>query len=347
MRELILHIGTPKTGSSAIQVFLARNRDALLAHSVDYLSIGEIALGTQGKISSGNGAYLSRCLLPPGAPARIANSKPHVEEFLDAIQNSKSEIGLISSELFVDADGQALVDFVSMLSKNDIIARCFYYIRSQVQFLSSAYVQQVKRHGCTELPADYVSRVYPHIQFLKHHTFFRQLCRVFGRHNVICRVYDIASGSPRGIFSAMLAALGIGSDGLEFTVRDVNTGMSNREIAIMLQLNHFHPRMKFSDMVVENALQAGTAASGQTHNFLPAHLADEIENYFATENGRLAQEYFNRTELFPPIMLADQPGEISIDTLTPQDMVAFLGGLLVRFDERIAALEHQLARPLG
>jgi hypothetical protein len=344
LKELIFHIGTPKTGSSALQVFLAKNRQTLLDKHVDYLSIGEIALGAAGKVSSGNGAYLSRCVLRAGAPARIADGERYIREFFEAVQSSNADVGIISSELFADAEDQGLSAIIAELRNRGIVPRCFYFVRRQVQCLASAYMQQVKRHGCTEQPADYVRRAYKHIRFLRHHSFYLEQCDLFGSSNVMCRTYEAAIAIKKGLLYTMLNALSIDSEGLDFDVDDVNTSISTRELSIMLLLNRFHPRMKFSDMVIENAAQFGSAASGQVHNFLPHALVEEIDRYFADENVDIAREYFHRSELFAPLALQSGPQAVSVDGLSKPDLIAFFGGLLVRYDERLAALEERLSR---
>jgi hypothetical protein len=344
LKELIFHIGTPKTGSSALQVFFAKNRHNLLDKHVDYLPIGEYVLGAAGKVSSGNGAYLSRCVLRAGAPARIADGERHIQEFFEAVRRSDADVGIISSELFADAEDQELSAIIADLRKMGIEPRCFYFVRRQVQCLASAYMQQVKRHGCTEQPADYIRRAYKHIRFLRHHSFYLEQCDLFGSPNVMCRTYEAAIQIKKGLLHTILNALGIGADGLDFDVDDVNTSISTREVSIMLLLNRFHPRMKFSDMVIENAAQFGSAASGQIHNFLPHALVEEIDSYFADENSDIAREYFHRSELFAPLTLQSEPQVVSVDDLSMSDLIAFFGGLLVRYDDRLAALEERMAK---
>lgn len=342
MKELIFHIGGPKTGSSALQVFLARNRQNLLKQDVDYLAIGEIALGAAGKVSSGNGAFLSRTMLPTEATARIPNGERHVKEFFEAVQASEADIGIVSSELFIGAGSLEFSALIARLRDLGVTARCFYLIRSQVQYLASSYMQLVKRHGSTEQPTDYVAREYKRRKFLRHHTFYLTLCDLFGRPNVMCRTYEAAIEAESGLFHAMIEALSIGPDGLDFDIPDINTSISTRDLCIMLLLNRFHPRMKFSDMVIDNAVQFGSAASGQLHNFLPHALVEEINRYFEAENAGMAKDYFVRAELFPPRALHSEQEHVSIDSLSMSDLIAFFGGLLVRYDERLVALESRL-----
>ena len=344
MKELVFHIGTPKTGTSALQVFFAKNRDNLLSKNVDYLPIGEIAMGAAGKISSGNGAFLSRSVLPVNAPARIADGERFIQECFDSIRTSTVDLGIISSELFAYADNQALASLIAELTKIGVVPRCLYFIRSQVQCLASIYMQQVKRHGCTDQPVDHVRRTYKQISFLKHHSFYRRQCSLFGDANVICRTYEGAISVKKGLFHAMLNALSISSDGVDFAIDDINTSLSARDLGIMLLLNRFRPRMRFSDAVIENAAQFGSAAAGQIHDFLPPILVEEVEQYFAGENAKIAREYFHRQEVFAPVPLQGHEGSISVDSLSNSDLIAFLGGLLVRYDERLTALERRLAK---
>jgi len=341
---MIFHIGSPKTGSSALQVFLAKNRKNLLKKNVDYLPIGEIRLGEAGKVSSGNGAFLSRSILPSGATASIHDGERYIQEFFEAVEGSDADIGIVSIELFFGADAEAFSDLNERLREMAITPRCFYFIRNQIQIVASGYMQLVKRHGCTEQPADYVAREYKRRKFLRYHSYYLTQCEAFGRQNVICRIYETAIEKENGLFHATLEALSITPEGLDFDTRDINTSMSTQDLCIMLLLNRFHPRMKFSDMVIENAVQFGSAASGQIHNFLPRSLVEEIYQYFAEENARMAKDCFDRAELFAPRASQSEQEQISIDSLSISDMVAFFGGLLVRYDERIAVLETRLGK---
>ena len=103
MKQIVLHIGMPKTGTSALQVFLARNHAALKEHATDYFQIGEFNLGLKGSISSGNGSFLARTLLPPNSPAWIADGERYHAEFHAAVRASTADVGIVSSEMFIDA----------------------------------------------------------------------------------------------------------------------------------------------------------------------------------------------------------------------------------------------------
>lgn len=342
MHELIFHVGTPKTGSSALQVFFARNYDVLKARGVDYFRIGDFSLGMSGNISSGNGSLVSRSLLPAGNPIGVADPQPHIKAFLDAIDNSTCERGLISSEIFADAEPAALESLIAQIQLKGITTKAFFYVRRQDQFLSSAYMQQVKRHQCTEYPEVYIRKIYRQVKYLRYHTFFRGLAGTFGAGNVMVRVYEKALASKAGLFTAMLSALGVDEAGFDLEVSDINTSLTTKNLLMMLLLNKFKPRMNFSDFVVENEVVSGAMHSGVQHQLFSDTLRAEIDAYFNDENAALAREYFQRPELFDPVEKAGHAHSISRLSLSTEDAVGFLGGLLVRMDSRIATLESQI-----
>ena len=343
MKELVFHIGIPKTGSSALQVFLARNATLLATKSVDYLQIGEFALGKQGQISSGNGALLARSIFPKNAQARTKNPDKHVSEFFHSLSRSPADIGIVSSEMFIDVTTESFVPLIKRIADLGVKSRVFYYVRSQTQFMSSAYIQQVKRHHYTKSPSDYIQSSYKHIHFLRYNTLYEKLSEIFGPSNVECRTYDAAVQARSGILHAFLNALPVNPEGLSFETNDVNTGLPAKQIAIMRALNNFSPRMNFSDVVVENAANTGAVESGQIHNILSDELISEINEFFFAENRQFATSYFKRPALFPPTTRFDAPETISIDELSNNDLIMFFGGLLVRYDDRIARLEAALS----
>jgi hypothetical protein len=347
MKELVLHLGIPKTGSSALQVFLARNHAALLARGVDYLRIGEFMLGVEGRISAGNGAYLARTMLPADAPAHLPDAEHYWAEFRNAVARSTARIGIVSSELFVDARREALEALIAGLGEDGITVRALYYIRRQDQFLASSYMQQVKRHACTESPESYARTAYRQHPYLGYHSFYRYFCGIFGADNILCRVYEGALTRGSGLFRDVLGALGIAAEGLAFAVPDINTSLTPKDAAIMLLINRHQPRMQFSDLVVENAVRTGAMQAGIAHNILPRWLIAEVEAHFREENQAMARDYFKREQLFasgPGAGLADPPAPQSISSpaLTLEDVISFFGGLLVRYDQRLAALEQRI-----
>ncbi len=340
MKEVIFHIGLPKTGTSALQVFFAKNAKALQRQSVDYLDISDIGLARAGNISSGNGAHLARSLYPPNHPFHVAEPNMHISTFFGALSESKAERIIISSELFADAERGRLGSLLNRLREQNYITSAVFYIRSQVQHLSSSYMQQVKRHGCTVQPDEYIRDSFRKIGHLKYFTFFTEMQKFFGNDRVYCRSYDEVIATNRGIAVDFLATFGIDSSDLNLEVRDVNTSLSPKELAIMLLINRFAPRMQFSDLVVENAARFGSAASGGIHSVITSELRSEIEEFFREENRLLATSYFKRDDLFSNIPIRPQE-RISVDELSNEDLVAFFGGLLVRYDGR---LEHQAGR---
>jgi hypothetical protein len=342
MRELIFHVGTPKTGSSAIQVFLARNREKLMASELDYFTIGDFTLGTAGNISSGNGSLVSRAVLPAGNPIGLEDAEPHVAAFLAAIAASACARGLISSELFADADPVALARLVDRVRKLGITPKAFFYVRRQDQFLSSAYMQQVKRHQCIEYPEVYIRRIYRQVKYLRYNTFYNNMIGIFGPGNVMVRVYDRAVTSRSGLFTVFLQAIGIDENGLDLDVKDINTSLTTKNLLMMLLLNKFKPRMNFSDFLVENEITSGAMHSGVQHHLFSDTLAAEIDTFFRDENAGLATSYFHRPDLFDAIEHTGNAHSISRLSLSAEDAVSFLGGLLVRMDVRVAAIEAQI-----
>ncbi len=99
-RELIVHIGLPKTGSSAIQTVLAKNRPELLARGLDYLPISEYWTALSGRTSSGNGLLIARSMLLPRDMAYIDRCDARVQSSIRAVEDSEAPRVLLSSEFF-------------------------------------------------------------------------------------------------------------------------------------------------------------------------------------------------------------------------------------------------------
>ncbi|MEW9799428.1 hypothetical protein [Alteromonas sp. CYL-A6] len=132
-KQTWLHIGPPKTGTSAIQRWLVSNRDLLTEHGIFY---PEHELGPNG-ISSG---HLHCLLSQTDAGWEVDETK--VSRLLKAFEDSGCNRLLLSSEYFF----YHIDTLVRLLPGVRVVA----YIRCPMETYESAYNQGVKRHGKTE-----------------------------------------------------------------------------------------------------------------------------------------------------------------------------------------------------
>lgn len=346
MKSLVLHIGLPKTGSSALQVFCAQNRKALLAQSLDYFELGDFALGARAKISSGNGAHLARSFLRPKGAGYRADRDQQLAALGRKISASTCDTGLLSSELFVFAEDAALTEFSKWLGERGISLKFFYFIREQIQLLTSGYIQRVKRGACTENAEDYIVRAYAKIPHLKYSKLFDRLANLVGPEQIICRNYQDARPAKHGICDVFLGALGLDPKDMKFADASINVSLNMVEIKIMLALNKLEPRKIFSDLLVENAARRGRKNSDLANQLLSRATLEKIAHYFAEDNRRFACSYFGQEQLFEPGSWAAAAPRATAEEPTFDDVVEIFGGLLVRFDERLASLEHRFKKAL-
>jgi hypothetical protein len=343
MKTLILHAGLPKTGSSALQVFLARNQDALRRQSIDYFRLGEFDRGRAGQISSGNGYFVARSLLPHGNPNEVDTPQAHLAAVRAAIAGSDCEVGLLSSEIFVECDPARLQNFVEALRRDGVTAKFVYFVRAQDQLVCSLYIQNVKRHHWRDTPDVFARNVYRLLPYLKYAEFYRAHSVILGQGNVIVRGYEQAIRSDSGFIGSFLAAIGADKAGLTVDDHDVNLALSPGQLAIMRELNKFRPHMRVGEHLVENNSTARIIQSGETHNILAPEVVEEIKAYFAAENAELAALCFGGENPFPDRSLCDAP-IANLEDISPLEIIDVLGGLLVRYDERLAHLESRLDR---
>ncbi|MCF1504917.1 hypothetical protein L0F51_14280 [Afifella sp. H1R] len=136
MRELLLHIGHPKTGSSTLQAFLARNAEELARRGL-FLAGGDLGFDPHNKVS-GNPLHYFR-----------ANAGIAPEAFADHLRARMATIEapdarfVLSTEILFNPGHAAL--FVPLLG--EISVRVAYYIRRQDRVLLAAWRQWGLKRG--------------------------------------------------------------------------------------------------------------------------------------------------------------------------------------------------------
>jgi hypothetical protein len=144
-KDLIFHIGLPKTGSTAIQAFLARNMDILHEHGISYPFISE-EIASAGGASEGNALHEFVRLTKQDAIALLYEDRAptfFAKMVETAIEQSEHPTILISGE---ELSALTLLAHFEELSKHHRV-RIIAYVRDPYDIVCSSWKQQVKVSG--------------------------------------------------------------------------------------------------------------------------------------------------------------------------------------------------------
>ena len=227
---LWLHVGPPKTGSSAIQAYLRERREDLSAAGVFYAkSPGEEA-SEPGVREVGNGVELGWWLGRGRPPARFSPAA-FAESFREDFVSPDHPISLVSSELISVAEPEALERFRQGPARGLEIG-AVAMARDVYGHALSSWVHAVKQWGFARSFEAYCRETYvgPGAQG------FRNLAEVFGRDRVRLVHYDEVQ---RDIVAGVFAALGVTAPSPTRSSR-ANRGLSPAELRVMISCNRLH-----------------------------------------------------------------------------------------------------------
>jgi hypothetical protein len=340
-RELLIHIGLPKTGSTALQSFFSKNREALLKASIDYLPMGEFKHGKSGNIASGNGAYVARSILPPQDPAYLPWDDGRVGATFRAMaQNGSANKLLISSELFALPKPEAWNKLLELCRELDLVPTVIAVIRNQIDWLSSSYLQDVKRRLLTRDPIDHIRELYRSTRYLMYNNYFDELAKMTnGDIHLVSFDRHAHDGS---LVREVLKSFNVCDLDVPLQQSYINVTPSPAEIAFLRICNRYGPAMHFSDILaISNAIDpAWQRDAADRWTVVDKSLAKEIESFFSEEN-RLLHNRFNlgRDFFSRPCENFIDINKISIDR---DKMVSLFARYLVAYDSKISSLSERI-----
>lgn len=192
--DLVLHIGAPKAGSSAIQAFLVSNRAILEKAGYCYpehgLDINQVSGGHSQqfgvKLINGELAGAAECLAGWLATAR-----------------EKNLCLLLSAEAFY-RQAEKLKELTSGLR-----VKVLAYFRDPVESMISSYNQSVKRHYNTQKFTLFAKQQFKSKMVDKSGEIFKVWLEYFGKENVQVLPYDKKTFSQKKMEWSFLEALGV------------------------------------------------------------------------------------------------------------------------------------------
>lgn len=286
-KQLYLHIGWPKTGTTALQDFCHRNRALLGAHGLAY--------------------YTTRAELAGSIPRTIAKREPMAPErarLLDWAARQAAPKVLISSEGFADCDLTALTEFLAPEAWQSVTV--IAYLRPQDAFLEGWYKQIVKwggkltldRYLAPENPvwaqADYAARL----------DRWADWCARLPHGRLIPAIYDRRDLRGGNIGPDVFARLGL--DDLTPEIGGSNVSPSAALIGLYLRLPPIDRLQQVNRAIVATGLR-GTTGSGDLMS--PAWRAAIAARFAAGNEALRARHFPDRPALFAP---RPAPPEIAV-----------------------------------
>lgn len=308
--QIILHIGTWKTGSSAIQLFLARNADLLKRQGVFLPSIVQQELGH---------TLLFRALRSDGA------EKDRLLAELKTIgQDNPNARVIVSSEHFWPLSTDEIADLAASLKRVTSDIRVLVYLRPQDEMWASIYAQQTKYFKVRpDAPVwgtgDFVA--HPILEWALYYSkclaMFEQS---FGENAIIPRLYRREAFPEQDIIFDFLDFVGINRDpGFDRQEGDTNPSFGWKSVAMSLWFVDiaYGPMRQANELPdIRRAFRAAIGDMdprgkdpdwlGRAPNVLSGQDRRDVRTHYAEDNDALFQRYFEGVDVFGAPELAEK-----------------------------------------
>lgn len=277
---MYLHIGAPKTGTTAIQIGLARNRSWLLENGIVYPP-SHNDQDVKGEINSGNGFLLSSAL-NPGHSWHQEGDYDRAIEALTAITEEHPEHSILySSEHLFHFNRERLQRFVEDVTELGLRIQTIFWVRDVADHALSAYGQLLKRHRYTHSFLHYLKEDYSY----RLAWTWNQFADFTSKDAISVANYSRHSGR---VFSRFCEHLGLETSPEQESAETVNRGLSTAEVEIMRYMNQIsdgeHSMTRFSDRMLSRG------PTGAARDFITP------EEYAILETGFGSMvEYFNKS----------------------------------------------------
>jgi hypothetical protein len=339
-RTLYLHIGLPKTGSSALQVFFAKNARLLYQKGIRYPGVNA-NVGSRELITSGNAArFALRAFAPAeGEPEESARAIAMVERALAAGDRDV----LLSSEYFASWKAPRHQALRELAGKHGFRTKVIAYLRDQGDITVTHYFQRVKRRqGVIDTMGggfrDF-ARSYSKSHYLDFNDLLEMLAGVHGRESVTVGTSRRSLLVGNDLFIDALAALGLDPDGFDLDIPKINPTPSQQEMYVRAIMGIFDPPVEFSDVFLKTVAtiheRLGIRQQQERNFFIDPEEVAAIRARFADGNREVCARWFGGRTPDEVLDIRTYGPKETFDTGTADltTIIAILGGMMVEFSK--------------
>lgn len=351
MGTLYLHIGTPKTGTTAIQRFLWINADCLKEQSFCYPHFKYRFPHIRKERNAHFLVNRQKCdSLSQEETKQIRQSE--MEQFYEGLDHIKELMNeypnIILSDENIWNGYKKKRNFWKLLteacSERGITLKVFVYLRRQDLLIESYWLQMVKSHAGWDMSfKEYVdSNKYDHFK-LDYYGQLQKISKYVGKENITVRVYEKQQYEAGGntLIGDFLQTIGVEMND-RFKKPDivVNTRLSGSylELKRILNKNEF---LRENDELRTSlkALQKETGAADQKYLTYDEQIA--FLSKYEQSNMSVAKEYLNRED---GILFRDEikrADDTNVQNFSAEELVLICGRILQMQYEKMEAMKAE------
>lgn len=308
---LLIHIGMPKTGTTALQNFLLVNNDKLEKYGWCYpvLSDGKVGdlreLELAGIKSCGNGFWIYEDWI-------LNNIKSEWDKGMEfVLKHLKDKNVIISEETIYEYGMEKFITDARQKYQN---IKVIIYLRRQDRAIESRYNQHVKRLGeCSSFENFIDSDAVPK-NYLDYILKLDSISQMLGKENLIVRIYEKQQLVGHNIITDFLSVLGIPLDQDDWCKSEQeNHSLGDNYVEISRQVNSVQRAKNileggngiwsWSDWEVQNDFQNVcmnlSYAFCENKGEVAFFTLDERQRFlekFAADNENIARKYLQRED---------------------------------------------------
>lgn len=308
MPTYILHIGSAKTGTSALQRFLSLNATRLARHGVLYPRAGRTGSAHHAIAAAFNPQLMS------GASALQQSRMTAALDALRAETASYPGTVLLSSEGFQNVDPKVLCETFAPASTRVVV-----YLRDQLEYAISAYQQQVQVRDVHESLAGYAAP-----RAVDYDRFLSAWEAAYGREHLVVRAYERTRLLQGDIVHDFMHCAGLplpapaAGAPARAPVAELNPSIGGALLEAKRLLNHAGiPQPVDRPLFAWLSARAATSVSYRCRPVLPPHLAHMVSERSAASNRHVFDRFFAGEDVFAKRTAAPPEATVTV----PPDMV--------------------------
>lgn len=317
-----LHIGAPKTGSTALQEFLFENRETLSRKGWEYPDVS----------LRGFGHHDIAFLISGGYPEWALSQERPLEDLLQELTNKikgKSNVIISSENFYLYPAPERMASVLTEAGFPFNSVKIIVYVRRQDEIHASWYNQAVKAQGYTGTIKDCISETF---DLWDYRARIDEWAHIFGEKNIIVRPYEYGTLEKNDIRLDFLKLLNIGSENFDWPEKRINTRLNGDLLQFQSLINKL-PLTIPEKRRFHKELIALTAATRKMDLFDDPPLLSPNEkkallDAYTASNMQLSRNYLSKDKLFKDKIADESPSEISRQGLTIEKLTYILGWIL-------------------